>query len=365
MPENNFVADAARRSLEPLIAPEVLRAELPVSDVFAGRIASWRTTIQNIIGGKDDRLLVVVGPCSVHDVEAALEYACWLAPLQQKYADSLFIVMRVYVEKPRTMIGWKGLVNDPVLDGSFRINDGLRTARRLMLDVNFMGLPVATEYVDLLTPNYLEDLVSWTAVGARTVESQAHREMASGLACPVGMKNGTTGNVQIAINAMVAAGAEHRFVSLDSSGAASIVATSGNAHTHLVLRGGTETNYDHRSIADAASLLSVQNVNSRVMVDVGHGNSGRATRGPREVSAVVAEQVSRGSQHIMGVMVESNLVAGSQLFAPRTALVYGQSITDPCAGLDDTATLLAELAAAQQNRARLQQAASRVMASAG
>jgi 3-deoxy-7-phosphoheptulonate synthase len=365
VPENTSSTNAARRSVEPLIAPETLRAELPVSDVFAGRIASWRTTIQQIINGTDDRLLVVVGPCSVHDVEAALEYACWLAPLQQQYADSLFIVMRVYVEKPRTMIGWKGLVNDPVLDGSFRINDGLRTARRLMLDVNFMGLPVATEYVDLLTPNYLEDLVSWTAIGARTVESQAHREMASGLSSAVGMKNGTTGNVQIAINAMVAAGAEHRFVSLDSTGAASIVATSGNPHTHLVLRGGVETNYDQRSVSDAASLLSVQNVHSRVMVDVGHGNSGRATRGPREVSAVVAEQVGRGSPHIMGVMVESNLVAGSQSFAPRAALVYGQSITDPCVGLEDTAALLQELSDAQKSRARLQHPTPRAMATAG
>ena len=332
----------------PLVPPALLHRDLPLSDQGAAVVRQARERIQAILHGRDDRLLVIVGPCSVHDTTAAQEYASSIAQLRQQHLGELEVVMRVYFEKPRTTVGWKGLINDPHLDGSYDINTGLRVARGLLLHLAEMGLPAATELLDPVVPQYIADLISWTAIGARTTESQTHREMASGLSMPIGFKNGTDGSVTTAVNAMEAAARPHHFLGINHEGSAAIVSTTGNPDGHLVLRGGkTGTNYHAEAIATASAALAKAGLPSRLMVDCSHGNSNKDYRRQAEVLRELAQQVSSGSQAVMGVMLESHLVAGNQSIpADLSQLTYGQSITDACIDLGTTAELLSELAAA-------------------
>jgi len=326
----------------PLISPAVLEEELPSSRETAELVETSRETIRAILRGEDERLLVVVGPCSIHDPAAAKEYADRLAPLSRTVSGSIYCVMRVYFEKPRTVVGWKGLINDPDLDESFRINKGLRLARQVLLDVNRAGLPAATEFLDTTFGQYYTDLVSWGAIGARTVESQIHRELASGLSMPVGLKNRTDGDVQVAIDAVRAASQRHLFPSLTKEGAPAILETRGNPDCHLVLRGGTKPNYDAPSIESAQSLLESNGLPPAVMVDCSHANSDKDPMRQPEVARAVVEQRANGNEGIRGIMLESHLMAGRQ--DTNGPLAYGQSITDACLGFDDTRTLLMELA---------------------
>ena len=332
----------------PLVPPSFLHRDLPIDSTAQCTVFEARQRIAALLCGQDSRLLAIVGPCSVHDIEAATEYARRLAPLRRRYADRLEIVMRVYFEKPRTTFGWKGLINDPHLDGSYDINTGLRRARSLLLTLSRNGMPCATELLDPVVPQYIADLISWTAIGARTTESQTHREMASGLSMPIGYKNGTDGSADIAINAMQAAAHPHHFLGINHEGMASIVSTTGNPHGHLVLRGGTNsTNYHSEAVQAAADQLAAAGLTSRLMVDCSHGNSSKDFRRQVEVLRSVASQIHKGSSHIMGVMLESHLVEGSQkLTDDPTTLAIGQSITDACIDIDTTALLLEELAAA-------------------
>ena len=332
----------------PLVAPALLHRDLPIDPIATETVAAARRRIQAILRGDDQRLLVVVGPCSVHDVAAAREYAQRLAPIRERLKDQLEVVMRVYFEKPRTTVGWKGLINDPQLDASYDINTGLRRARGLLLDLAREGMPAATELLDPVVPQYIADLISWTAIGARTTESQTHREMASGLSMPIGYKNSTDGSATIAINAMQAASKPHHFLGINQGGQASIVSTTGNPYGHLVLRGGNRgTNYHPEAIASAAAELSKAGLPDRLMVDCSHGNSNKDYRRQSEVLQAVADQVRQGSNHVMGVMLESHLVEGNQkLSADRSAMTYGQSVTDACISFDTTADLLDQLAAA-------------------
>lgn len=332
----------------PLVPPLVLHRDLPLSERSAATVQQARERIQAILHGRDRRMLVIVGPCSVHDVAAAKEYATEIAALRERHAAELEVVMRVYFEKPRTTVGWKGLINDPHLDGSYDINTGLRLARDLLLHVAEMGLPAATELLDPIVPQYIADLISWTAIGARTTESQTHREMASGLSMPIGFKNGTDGSVTTAIHAMQAAARPHHFLGINKEGCASIVTTTGNPDGHVVLRGGKRgTNYHPEAIEEVAVALERDGLPCRVMVDCSHGNSNKDYRRQGEVLAQVAEQVRGGSSHVMGVMLESHLVAGNQKIpADLSELTYGQSITDACIDLTTTAGLLEQLAAA-------------------
>jgi 3-deoxy-7-phosphoheptulonate synthase len=332
----------------PLVAPAVLHTDLPLADGAAETVRTARQRIQHILRGDDPRLLVVVGPCSVHDVAAAQDYADRLLPIRRRLADQLEVVMRVYFEKPRTTVGWKGMINDPHLDGSYDINTGLRRARALLLHLADAGLPAATELLDPVVPQYIADLISWTAIGARTTESQTHREMASGLSMPIGFKNGTDGGVAVAINAMEAASRPHHFLGINRQGHASIVSTTGNPYGHLVLRGGgSGTNFHPEAVAEAARQLQAADLPHRVMVDCSHGNSNKDYRRQGEALEAVAEQVRGGSSDVLGVMLESHLVAGNQKLGPDPArLTYGQSITDACIDLDTTETLLDSLAAA-------------------
>ncbi|MFM7228065.1 MAG: 3-deoxy-7-phosphoheptulonate synthase [Cyanobacteriota bacterium] len=332
----------------PLVAPAVLHTDLPLADGAAETVRAARQRIQHILRGDDPRLLVVVGPCSVHDVAAAQDYADRLLPIRRRLADQLEVVMRVYFEKPRTTVGWKGMINDPHLDGSYDINTGLRRARALLLHLADAGLPAATELLDPVVPQYIADLISWTAIGARTTESQTHREMASGLSMPIGFKNGTDGGVAVAINAMEAASRPHHFLGINRQGHASIVSTTGNPYGHLVLRGGgSSTNFHPEAVAEAARQLQAADLPHRVMVDCSHGNSNKDYRRQGEALEAVAEQVRSGSSDVLGVMLESHLVAGNQKLGPDPArLTYGQSITDACIDLDTTETLLDSLAAA-------------------
>ena len=332
----------------PLVAPALLHQDLPTDAAALLTVASARQRIKSILRGEDKRLLVVVGPCSVHDVDAARDYAKRLAPLRDQLKDQLEIVMRVYFEKPRTTVGWKGLINDPHLDGSYDINTGLRLARALLLDLAREGIPAATELLDPVVPQYIADLISWTAIGARTTESQTHREMASGLSMPIGFKNGTDGGVTVAINAMQAAARPHHFLGINRQGHASIVSTTGNPDGHLVLRGGGgNTNYHAESINSVAETLKAAGLPHRVMVDCSHGNSNKDYRRQSEVLESVAQQVRGGSRSVLGVMLESNIVAGNQkLPADLSQLTYGQSITDACIDLATTESLLEQLAAA-------------------
>ncbi|WP_088892040.1 3-deoxy-7-phosphoheptulonate synthase [Leptolyngbya ohadii] len=330
----------------PLISPAMLHHELPITETAATLVGETRDRIRHILQAEDQRLLVIVGPCSVHDVNAALEYGEKLVKLRKELEDDLEIVMRVYFEKPRTTIGWKGLINDPHLDGSYDINTGLRTARRLLLDLAQLGLPAATELLDPIIPQYIADAISWTAIGARTTESQTHREMASGLSMPIGFKNNTDGSLSAATNAMLAASQPHRFLGINLDGLASIVTTTGNPDGHLVLRGGKHgPNYDADHVQHAAKELARMKLNSRLMIDCSHDNAGKDhTRQPL-ILENIAEQLGAGSKHIMGVMVESHLVAGKQnIPQDLSQLTYGQSITDACVDWNTTTEMLRSLA---------------------
>ncbi len=330
----------------PLVPPAVLHRELPISERASRTVQQARERIKAILHAGDHRQLVIVGPCSVHDVDAAREYADALVEAQRRHRHELEVVMRVYFEKPRTTVGWKGMINDPHLDGSYDINTGLRRARALLLYLAEQELPAATELLDPVVPQYIADLISWTAIGARTTESQTHREMASGLSMPIGFKNGTDGSPMTAINAMEAAARPHHFLGIDREGHAAIVSTTGNPDGHLVLRGGKGgTNYHAAAVEQAASLLAREGLPARLLVDCSHGNSNKDYRRQAEVLHQVAEQVRGGSVHVMGVMLESHLVAGSQkLGDDPSTLTYGQSITDACIDLDTTLELLEHLA---------------------
>ncbi len=332
----------------PLLNPDFIHRELPITEEVAALVADTRDRIRNILQAEDHRLLVIVGPCSIHDVSAAYEYGQKLLKLRTELADHLEIVMRVYFEKPRTNIGWKGLINDPHLNGSYDINTGLRLARKLLLDLAQLGLPAATELLDPIIPQYLADVVSWTAIGARTTESQTHREMASGLSMPVGFKNGTDGSLNAAVNAMLAASSPHHFLGINFHGLASIVATTGNPDTHLVLRGGKNgPNYDAVSLGKAAKELARHKLNQRVMIDCSHGNSEKDYTRQAVVLQNVANQIKAGPSPIMGVMVESHLIAGNQpIPKDLSQLTHGQSITDACVDFDMTAEMLRALAEA-------------------
>ena len=330
----------------PLVPPALLHRELPISDRSTATVQQARERIKAILHGRDSRLLVIVGPCSVHDVAAAHEYADFIAEARQRHRAELEVVMRVYFEKPRTTVGWKGLINDPHLDGSYDINTGLRLARGLLLHLAELGLPAATELLDPVVPQYIADLISWTAIGARTTESQTHREMASGLSMPIGFKNGTDGSAITAINAMEAAAKTHHFLGINHDGHAAIVTTTGNPDGHLVLRGGNRgTNYHPEAVQEAAAELAKAGLPPRVMVDCSHGNSNKDYRRQGEVAAQVAAQLRAGSGHVMGVMLESHLVAGSQKIpSDLSQLTYGQSITDACIDLATTSEVLETLA---------------------
>jgi len=326
----------------PLISPAVLEEELPATDAHHDTVAASRNAVRRILRGEDPRLLVVVGPCSIHDPAAALDYADRLLPLAEAVRERLLLVMRVYFEKPRTVVGWKGLINDPDLDGSYRINRGLRLARGLLRDVADRGLPAATEFLDTTFGQYYTDLISWGAIGARTVESQIHRELASGLSMPVGIKNRTDGDVQVAVDAIRAAAHRHLFPSLTKEGAPAILETTGNPDCHLVLRGGREPNYDAASVAAAREHLEDAALEARIMVDASHANSAKEPARQIDIARSVLEQHLAGDASLRGLMLESHLLAGRQDIGP--ALTYGQSITDACLAFDDTRALLLELA---------------------
>jgi 3-deoxy-7-phosphoheptulonate synthase len=336
--------------IKEVLTPEHLLGEFPNTERAAQTVYEARQAIHRILHGADDRLLVVMGPCSIHDVKAAHDYAGKLKEAKDRLGDDLLVVMRVYFEKPRTTVGWKGLINDPALDGSFRINDGLRTARRLLLDLNEMGVPAASEFLDMITPQYVADLVSWGAIGARTTESQVHRELASGLSCPVGFKNGTDGNVRIALEAIRAAHAPHHFLSVTKAGRSAIVSTTGNEDCHVILRGGKQPNHDVASVDGAAKILAEAGIPARIMIDFSHGNSAKDAQKQIDVGREVAAQIAGGDGRIFGVMVESHLKAGRQDLLPGKDLVYGQSITDACIGWDDSKKLLDVLADAVRKR---------------
>ncbi|MET0794151.1 MAG: 3-deoxy-7-phosphoheptulonate synthase [Polyangiaceae bacterium] len=329
-----------------LKSPNEVAGELPLSERAAAVVFSARREIQAVLHGEDSRPLVIVGPCSIHDPDAALEYAGRLLELKNRYSQELLIVMRVYFEKPRTTVGWKGLINDPRLDGSNDIPSGIRTARRLLLELAELGMPAATEMLDPIIPQYIADLVSWTAIGARTTESQTHREMASGLSMPVGFKNGTDGGLGVAINAMIAASRAHSFLGVDPNGHVGVVRTRGNPHTHLVLRGGSAgSNYSPAQVAAAGAALSKAKTNTRLLVDCSHDNSGKNHLKQPEVLAEIGSQIRTGSPHLLGVMIESNLVGGKQeLSDDKSQLCYGQSITDACVDFATTERMLESFA---------------------
>ncbi|HID48571.1 MAG TPA: 3-deoxy-7-phosphoheptulonate synthase AroG [Chromatiales bacterium] len=337
-------------AMSEVVPPVQLHKDCPVSEPVSKLIFDTRTAIHNILQGRDDRLLVIIGPCSVHDPAAAVDYAGRLQALREELADNLLVVMRVYFEKPRTSVGWKGLINDPFLDDSCQINEGLHIARNLLLDINGLGLPAATEFLDLITPQYIADLISWGAIGARTTESQVHRELASGLSCPVGFKNGTDGTLRIAIDAVRAATQPHNFLSLTKAGHSAIFATTGNEDCHIILRGGREPNYDAAGVASAVQQLREAEVTDKLMIDCSHANSRKQYQRQVEVARDVASQIAAGNEHIMGVMIESNLVEGRQDIEPGKELIYGQSITDACISWDHSEPLLRDLAGAVERR---------------
>ena len=333
-----------------LTAPETLIDAIPVSDTAGNTVSSARRAIHNILSGEDDRLLVVVGPCSIHDVSAAREYAERLATIKDQLNNDLFIVMRVYFEKPRTTVGWKGLINDPDLNDTFQINKGLTMARQLLLDLGEMGIPTGTEYLDLISPQYIADLISWGAVGARTTESQTHRELASGLSCPVGFKNATDGSIQIAIDAIGSASRPHHFLSVTKAGNSAIFRTAGNEDCHIILRGGSHPNYDMFSVQDASEMLGNARLPARIMIDASHANSRKIPARQVDVAGDIATQLARGSRSIFGIMLESHLVEGRQDVVEGVELTHGQSITDPCIGWEETESVLARLAEASGQR---------------
>ncbi|MFB6325002.1 3-deoxy-7-phosphoheptulonate synthase [Pantoea deleyi] len=336
--------------IDNLITPASLADAHPVSAAIADNVTAARTRIARILTGEDPRLLVVIGPCSLHDPRAALEYAERLNVLRDRYADRLEIVMRAYFEKPRTVVGWKGLISDPDLDGSYDVNRGIGIARQLLIDINALGLPTATEFLDMVIGQFIADLISWGAIGARTTESQIHREMASALSCPVGFKNGTDGNVQIAVDAIRAARASHMFLSPDKRGQMTIYQTSGNPHGHVILRGGKQPNYHASDVAAAAESLAAFNLPPQLVIDFSHGNCLKQHRRQMDVAADVAEQIKSGSRAVAGVMIESFLQEGNQKVVSGQPLVYGQSITDPCLGWQESESVLELLAGAVSHR---------------
>jgi 3-deoxy-7-phosphoheptulonate synthase len=344
------VDDVRIASVRPLLTPAVLLEDLPATPGVEALVQVTRAAIGRVLHGGDDRLVAVVGPCSIHEHDAAIAYAHRLKPLADELAGELLVVMRVYFEKPRTTVGWKGYINDPRLDGSFRMNEGLRRARELLLEISALGLPAGTEFLDLLSPQYISDLIAWGAIGARTTESQSHRQLASGLSCPVGFKNGTDGGVQIAADALRAAAAPHAFMGMTKMGVAAIFETRGNPDGHLILRGGKAPNYDAASIEAACAVLRAAGLREQVMVDCSHANSAKQFRRQIDVAADVAGQIAGGERRIVGVMVESHLHEGRQDQQPGQALRSGVSITDACLGWHDTEPLLRGLAAAVKAR---------------
>ena len=333
--------DERIKDITVLPPPEHLIRFFPIGGTpVESLISRTRRRIHDMLHGKDDRLLVVIGPCSIHDPAAALDYARRLKPLRDKYADTLEIVMRVYFEKPRTTVGWKGLINDPYLDESFRIDEGLRIARQLLIEINRQGLPAGSEFLDVISPQYIGDLISWGAIGARTTESQVHRELASGLSAPIGFKNGTDGNIKIATDAIQAAARGHHFLSVHKNGQVAIVQTSGNKDCHVILRGGKSPNYDAASVAASVKELEAAKLPNRLMVDCSHANSSKQHEKQLEVARDIAGQIAAGSRSVFGVMIESHIEAGAQKFTPgkddMAKLTYGQSITDACLGWDDS-----------------------------
>ncbi|ATO32246.1 Phospho-2-dehydro-3-deoxyheptonate aldolase, Phe-sensitive [Dickeya dianthicola] len=347
----NYQNDDLRiKEIKELLPPVALLEKFPATERAAQTVFNARSAIHKILKGNDDRLLVVIGPCSIHDPKAAKEYAARLLKLRDELHDDLEVVMRVYFEKPRTTVGWKGLINDPHMDNSFQINDGLRIARQLLLNINDTGLPAAGEFLDMISPQYVADLMSWGAIGARTTESQVHRELASGLSCPVGFKNGTDGTIKVAIDAVNAACAPHCFLSVTKWGHSAIVNTSGNHDCHIILRGGKEPNYSAEHVQAVKVDLEKAGLPTQVMIDFSHANSCKQFKKQMDVCEDVCRQISGGEQAIMGVMVESNLVEGNQNLEGGEPLVYGKSVTDACIGWDDTDSLLRQLAAAVRQR---------------
>ncbi|MFL6835682.1 MAG: 3-deoxy-7-phosphoheptulonate synthase [Bradyrhizobium sp.] len=346
--------DLRIKELKELSTPEEVMREIPRTLTATRIVTAARNAIHAILNQTDDRLLVVVGPCSIHDPAAAVDYAERLAGLRERLAGHLEIVMRVYFEKPRTTVGWKGLINDPDLDGTFNINKGLRLARNVLSAVNNLGLPAGTEFLDVATPQYIADLVAWAAIGARTTESQIHRELASGLSCPIGFKNGTDGNVRIAADAVKSASYPHHFMAVTKRGRSAIAATTGNDDCHIILRGGSKPNYDSASIDAAAAELARAGVTPRIMVDASHANSGKKPENQPLVIADIARQISDGEQRVVGAMIESNLVAGRQDVLPGMVLTYGQSITDGCIDWNTTVSALNLLADAVEARRDMQ-----------
>lgn len=348
--------DLRIREIKELVPPSHVLRDLGVTENAARTVVEARQQIHRVLHGADDRLVVIMGPCSIHDVKAAKEYAARLAQARRELERELLVVMRVYFEKPRTTVGWKGLINDPNLDGSFSINEGLRIARQLLLDVNDSGVPVGCEFLDMITPQYIGDLVSWGAIGARTTESQVHRELASGLSCPVGFKNGTDGNIKIALDAIRAAQAPHHFLSVTKGGHSAIVSTTGNEDCHIILRGGKQPNYDAASVDAAAKGLAEAGIPARLMIDFSHGNSSKNPQKQLDVGHDVGSQVANGEERIFGIMMESHLKGGRQDLVPGKALEYGVSITDGCVSWEESRTLLDGLADAVRKR-RLKAAA--------
>jgi 3-deoxy-7-phosphoheptulonate synthase len=342
--------DLRIREIRELVTPHRVMSEYPSTDAAATTVARGRAAMQEILHGRDDRLSVVIGPCSIHDPVAAMEYARLLREQRERFQGELEIVMRVYFEKPRTTVGWKGLINDPDLDGSFNINRGLRIARQLLRDINDLGLPAGCEFLDIITPQYIGDLVAWGAIGARTTESQVHREMTSGLSCPVGFKNGTDGNVKIAIDAVLAASHPHHFLAVTKQGHSAIATTSGNSDCHVILRGGKQPNYDAASVDAVCQQLREAGLPERVMIDASHGNSNKRPENQPRVVADIAARIEAGEHRISGVMVESHLKSGRQDLVPGKPLEYGQSITDGCIDWSTSVLVLEQLARAVAKR---------------
>lgn len=338
------IVDTRINNVLPLLPPVAIIEKFPTTADADQLVCQTRNAISDCLHGKDDRLVVITGPCSIHDPIAAIDYAKRLLPLRQKYADQLEVVMRVYFEKPRTTVGWKGLINDPNLDNSYDINNGLRIARKLLVDVNALGMPAATEFLDMISPQYIDELISWGAIGARTTESQIHRELSSGMSCPIGFKNATDGSAKIAVDAVVAAQHEHTFMTVTKMGHVAIAHTKGNDDCHIILRGGKEPNYHSVAVANACELLKAAGLPESVMIDFSHSNSSKKFKKQLDVCHDVATQISSGSNRIFGVMIESNLVEGRQdLCEDLSKLVYGQSVTDACVSFEDTEAMLAEL----------------------
>ena len=349
--------DQRIKDITVLPPPEHLIRFFPIAGTpVESLIKQTRSRIHDILHGKDDRLLVIIGPCSIHDPAAALDYARRLKPLREQYADTLEIVMRVYFEKPRTTVGWKGLINDPYLDESYRIDEGLRIARQLLIEINRQGLPAGSEFLDVISPQYIGDLISWGAIGARNTESQVHRELASGLSAPIGFKNGTDGNIKIATDAIQAAARGHHFLSVHKNGQVAIVQTNGNKDCHVILRGGKSPNYDATHVAAAVKELEAAKLTPRLMVDCSHANSSKQHEKQLDVARDIAEQIAGGSKHVFGVMIESHIEAGAQKFTPGkddvNKLAYGQSITDACLGWNDSLKALELLAGAVRDARR-------------